>query len=311
MKRTKPEAVVEMLERLGQACRSVRTLKGKRQSDIADATGLSTNVIFNLESGKGVSASSLLVYLKELGAADQFISVLENLGAADDDTVVRVTRGRKPKKETKPRPTVKNTVDPKPQSFDELFVSDELLSASSTDPVHLPDTVKDTAILKAIQAHPDQVFRVSRDTMLELTKSDDYAVMSKSVTYITSGASTRQREVYFATAFGHAVESKFVWMVNDFTRDPDKSIVAIIKTDDLGEHVETVKEHRADLLHHMRTAFGEMGIFVDRVSIRSEAAKTYLKKGQREVKGARYQSIFISELNTWLDKTIGPVNYDE
>ncbi|EPE2648700.1 helix-turn-helix domain-containing protein [Vibrio fluvialis] len=285
MKKEMPAQVQAMLERLGSAVKSARIDRGLRQADITEATGLSQNIVTNLESGKGSTLASLLAVLSQLDLVDPIIETIES-GVSSDSTRERVkpSRAKSPVVLEKGKPALEG-------------VTKQELMPKTSDPIELTDVVPDDQLEMAIKRYPARIFRINKGLAIQLSSDpmSNIAVFTNTVNYQTPGGAPRNREVYFAASMQAASKVDVPWTVGGLVRRSNAVVVAVLSESDASGREDKL----ASLLLDLRKTFGKSHVFVDEIVIES-VERSYLRKDDREVRGQLYRDLFESRLTQWM-----------
>lgn len=282
------EDIKKMLIRLGKAVKTARLGAGERQSDVTKTTGLSQNIVTNLERGSGSAVSSLLAILKHLDLFDDVVAVIET--------------------NTKAREHVKisNAQVAKELNIESLGsgVTEQELLATQGDIVKLSDALKDEELTLVLKAHPNNIYRINKTLVLELAKdpTSNIALYENTIQYKALSGSIRQRNVYYATTLQRASITNLNWSVGGLIRKPNTAVDAVINL--CADLVEHGKNNAKSLLFMLRKEFSQFNIFVDSISFcePGEEKQSYLRKGDREVRGERYKALFNKKLIEWLNE---------
>lgn len=288
MKKDMPTQIQTMLVRLGSAVREVRVDKKLRQSDITEATGLSQNIVTNLESGKGSTVASLLAVLSQLDLVDPVISAIENsLSGESVGERVKLSKEKPPAALEKGNPALGG-------------VSRQELMPKTDEPIQLTEQLNDDELELAIRRYPARVFRISKSLAIELASdpASNIAVFTNTVCYQTPGGAPRNREVYFAASLKAASKIDVAWTVGGQVRRPNAIVTAVLSISDSADRTE---EQLHTLLIDLRQSFGSHNVFVDEVVI-EDVAHSYLRKDDREVRGQLYKDLYQSRLIQWMDE---------
>lgn len=286
--------VQKMLKRLGSAVKTARLAKAIRQRDITEETGLSQNIVTNLEVGNGSAVSSLLIVLNHLDLFNDLIDTIED--GADRFDRVRI----KPTKMASVVVAASNLGSG--ASIEELTPDEDAVT-------ELSDALRDEELPPTLAENPTRIYRINKNLVTRLAEDpvSNIAVYTNTVRYETPSGSIRQREVYYAATLEGANATDLTWTVGGFIRKPGAVIHAVINPNKVSNGMTKRAQRNLDgFLVTLRQAFSKFNVFVETVSFDSEDhnRESCLRKGDREILGEVYKGLYSRLLNDWLQREV-------
>jgi transcriptional regulator with XRE-family HTH domain len=211
VKNQKPKETKDLLKKVGGIVKRIRLTKKIRQSEITTDTGLSQNIVTNLETGKGSSLTSFLAILDHLELTEILFAALD----AEAGRSEKLGERCKPAKKQVLKSITKLIKRPTLDSYE--GVSTRELKSAENENIELSVALIESEFFPALKQHPDRVFRIWRELAVQLIgdSTSSIAVFAKKRIQKTLVGS-HEYTVYYATSLQKSAVLDLSWIVGGF-----------------------------------------------------------------------------------------------